>query len=91
MKNIAIVMAAGFGRRFGYRLPKQYYKVYGREILVYSALAFERERTVDGILFVVGKNFVNFVKENIVKKYKFKKVIDVIRGGKERLILYIMQ
>jgi|DewCreStandDraft_4_1066084.scaffolds.fasta_scaffold17859_2 2-C-methyl-D-erythritol 4-phosphate cytidylyltransferase len=84
MKNIGVIVAAGFGRRFGYRLPKQYYKVYGREILVYSALAFEREKIIDGILFVVGNNFIDFVKENIVKKHNFKKVIDVINGGKER-------
>lgn len=84
MKNIGVIMAAGFGRRFGYRLPKQYYKVCGREILVYSALAFEKEKIIDGILFVVGNNFVDFVKKNIVEKHKFKKVIDVINGGKER-------
>jgi 2-C-methyl-D-erythritol 4-phosphate cytidylyltransferase len=84
MKNAGIVMAAGSGRRFGCRLPKQYHKINGKEIISYSGFIFEREHCIDGVLFVVGEEFVNFVKRNIVKKYKFKKVIDVIDGGKER-------
>ncbi len=86
MKNIGIVMAAGSGRRFKDRLPKQYHKINDKEVIVYSGLIFEREFCIDGILFVVEKKFVSFVKQNIVKKNKFKKVIDVIPGGKERFI-----
>lgn len=84
MENVGIIVAAGSGRRFGYRLPKQYCKINGKEIISYSGLIFERENCIDGILFVVGEEFVDFVKRKIVKKYKFKKVIDVIAGGKER-------
>ena len=84
MKNTGVIMAAGHGRRFKYRLPKQYYKVHGIEVLAYSGLIFENETCIDGILFVVEKKFIDFVKTNIVKKYDFKKVIDAIPGGKER-------
>jgi len=84
MKNIGIVMAAGSGRRFGNRLPKQYHKIHGKEILTYSGLIFENEKCIDGIIFVVDEKFINYVRQNVVKKYKFTKVIDVIRGGRER-------
>lgn len=84
MKNIGIIVAAGIGRRFGYRLPKQYHKVHGKEVLAYSGFIFEKEKCIDGILLVVGKNFIDFVKKDIVKKYKFNKIFDVIPGGNER-------
>ncbi len=84
IKNIGVIMAAGSGRRFGHRLPKQYYKVYGKEVLTYSGLIFENEKCINGILFVVGKKFVDFVKRGIIRKYNFRKVIDVIPGGEER-------
>jgi 2-C-methyl-D-erythritol 4-phosphate cytidylyltransferase len=84
MKNVGIVMAAGFGRRFEDRLPKQYHKIHGKEILTYSGLIFENEKCIDGIIFVADEKFINYVRQNIVKKYKFTKVIDVIQGGMER-------
>ncbi|MCX8093875.1 MAG: 2-C-methyl-D-erythritol 4-phosphate cytidylyltransferase [Candidatus Goldbacteria bacterium] len=84
MVNIGIIMGAGSGRRFGHRLPKQYHKIKNKEIIAYSGLIFERTSCIDGILFVVEKKFIEFVKKNIVKKYGFKKVLDIISGGKER-------
>lgn len=84
MKNIAIIMAAGKGKRFGHNLPKQYLKFKGREIIAWAIDNFEKSKIIDGIVIVVQRQFIEFIKKRIVKKYNLKKIIDIIEGGKER-------
>jgi 2-C-methyl-D-erythritol 4-phosphate cytidylyltransferase len=84
MKNIAIIMAAGKGKRFGHNLPKQYLKFKGREIIAWAIDNFEKSKIIDGIVIVVQRQFIEFVNKSIVKKYNFRKIIDIIEGGKER-------
>lgn len=84
MKNIALVMAAGRGKRFKGPLPKQYVKLAGREILAHAIQRVEQEPLIDAIVVVAERKFIKFVTDNIVKRYGFKKVRAVIAGGKER-------
>ncbi len=84
MKNIAVVVAAGKGKRFNSRLPKQYLKINGMEIVAHAIKNFEVSKYIDGILVVVEKKYIDYVKKRIIKKYNYKKVIDVIKGGKQR-------
>jgi 2-C-methyl-D-erythritol 4-phosphate cytidylyltransferase len=84
MRTIALVMAAGRGKRFKGSLPKQYVIVGGREILAHAIHGLEREPGIDAILVVVERKYIRFTQREIVKKYGFKKVIDVIAGGAQR-------
>lgn len=100
MKNIALVMAAGQGKRFKGSLsasdkasafdkssadmPKQYVKVAGREILAHAIHGVEKEPLINAIIVVVEPKYIRFVRDSIVKKYGFKKVKAVIAGGRER-------
>ena len=84
MKNMALVMAAGRGKRFKGSLPKQYVKLAGREILAHAIQRVENEPLINAIVVVAERKYLKFVREEIVKKYGFKKVIAVIAGGKER-------
>jgi len=84
MKNVAVIAAAGTGRRFKGATPKQFIRVGGKEILAHTLLNFEREKSINGILVVASKKHLEYVRKNIVKKYRLKKVFDVIEGGKER-------
>ncbi|MCH7889738.1 MAG: 2-C-methyl-D-erythritol 4-phosphate cytidylyltransferase, partial [Proteobacteria bacterium] len=52
-KTIALVVAAGRGRRFGAELPKQYIAVAGRPLLYHSAAAFARHPRVDAVRVVI--------------------------------------
>lgn len=79
----AIVLAAGQGKRMHSSVQKQYLLLNGFPVLYYSLHAFE-ESPVDEIILVAGQGEVSYCKEEIVKKYQFKKVAQVIEGGKER-------
>lgn len=81
---MALIMAAGRGKRFKGSLPKQYVKLAGMEIMAHAIQRLEKESLIDAIVVVAGQKYIKFVRDNIVKKYGFKKVTAVISGGKER-------
>lgn len=82
-KTVAIVLAAGVGKRMGGNTPKQYLLLDEKPILYYALKAFENSK-VDNIVLVVGKNDIKYCAEEIIEKYQFKKVSNIIEGGKER-------
>lgn len=82
-KIVAIVLAAGAGKRMQSNIPKQFLMMQDKPVLYYSLKAFE-ESNVDEIILVIGKDDIEYCRDNIVKKYKFKKVTNIIEGGIER-------
>lgn len=84
MKNVAIILAAGQGKRMNSSVPKQYLLLENRPVLFYSINTMEQSEVIDEIVLVVGNGEVSFVKENFVDKYGFKKVVSIVEGGKER-------
>lgn len=82
-KIVAIILAAGQGKRMQSKIQKQYMELQGYPILYYSLKQFEKS-VVDEIILVVGAGEESYCRENIVKKYNFQKVSDIISGGKER-------
>ena len=79
----AMIVAAGKGSRMKTDCPKQFIMVQDRPILYYTISAFEHS-DVDEIVIVTSKEYVEYVKKEIVEKYEFKKVSMVIEGGAER-------
>jgi len=84
MKNIAIVLAAGQGKRMNSSVPKQYLLLDNRPVLFYSLDVMEKSDIIDEIVLVVGKGEIPHVTKEFVEKYQWKKVSKVIEGGKER-------
>ena len=85
MENItAIILAAGSGSRMNSKINKQFMEINGKPIIWYSLFAFENNSIVDQIVLVTGKEDVEYCKREIVEKYNFKKVANVIAGGNER-------
>lgn len=83
-KNItAIVLAAGKGKRMSGKVQKQYMEVLGKPLLFYSLDAFENS-SVDEIVLVVGQGECGYCREQIVGRFGFKKVTEIVEGGKER-------
>ena len=82
-KYVAIVLAAGQGKRMGADIQKQYMLLKERPVLYYSLKQFE-ESDVDAIVLVVGKGEIEYCKREIVEKYGFQKISAIIEGGKER-------
>ncbi|MCB2295838.1 2-C-methyl-D-erythritol 4-phosphate cytidylyltransferase [Clostridium algoriphilum] len=83
-KNCAIILAAGKGRRMGKSINKQYLNINEYPILYYTIKAFSQSNCIDEIIVVAAEGEVDYCREEIVKKYNFSKVINVITGGKER-------
>ena len=84
MKKIsAIVLAAGKGSRMNSTTKKQFMEMNGKPVLWYSLFAFENYG-VDQIILVTGKEDVEYCRKEIVGKYGFTKVTDIVEGGKER-------
>lgn len=82
-KVIAVVLAAGKGSRMQSEIQKQYLELLGRPVITYTLDAFENSR-VDEVILVVGPGEIEFVREEIIKKYHYQKVSQLIPGGKER-------
>lgn len=82
-KTIAIVLAAGQGKRMNSKVQKQYLLIQDRPVLYYSLKAFE-DSFIDEIVLVVGVGEIEYCRSEIVKKYGFTKVTHIVEGGKER-------
>jgi len=79
----AIVLAAGQGKRMNSKVAKQFLELREKPILYYSLKAFE-ESSVDEILLVTGSDMIEYCQKEIVERYGFNKVVEVVEGGKER-------
>ena len=82
-KVVAIVLAAGQGKRMHSEVAKQYLKIKEKPILFYTLRAFEKSN-VDEIVLVTGKGEEEYCRESIVRQYGFTKVSAIVCGGKER-------
>ena len=83
MKNIAIILAGGSGRRMGGALPKQFLEVNNRTILEYTIDNFERAECIDEIAIVTHPDYVDKMQQ-IISSNPWKKVAQILLGGKER-------
>lgn len=83
MKVTAIVLLAGNSTRFDSTTPKQFFEINGKPLAFYSIGIFEESINVDEIVLVTKKEYINDVKD-LVNKYNFKKVINIVEGGNTR-------
>lgn len=82
--NYAIIVAAGKGKRMKCKTNKQFIDINYKPMLYYSVNAFCKHELIDGVVIVCSKNEIQYCKTEVVKKYKFTKVIDIVEGGDER-------
>ena len=82
-RTAAVVLAAGSGKRMGTAVHKQYLLIKDRPVIYYTLQAFE-DSEVDEVILVTGADEVDYCRKEIVEAYRFKKVRDVVAGGKER-------
>jgi len=80
----AVVVAAGEGRRFGGREPKQWANLCGRPVVYWSVMRFERNPLVDEIVLVVDAT--HRAKARTLIKNEFTKVSALVSGGKSRAV-----
>lgn len=81
MKHIAVVFAGGIGRRMNSKaLPKQFLRLYGKEIIVYTLEHFQNHSEIDGIAVACVEDWIPFLK-NLTEKYHLDKVKKIVPGG----------
>ena len=81
--NIAIIVAAGSGKRFGSETPKQFIEILGKPVLIYTLERFENCPKIDEIILVLSESeIINFSK--IIKKYNLEKPLKIVSGGETR-------
>ena len=83
-RNCAIIMAAGKGSRMGQCINKQYLMLEKYPILYYTLKAFSQTSCIDEIIVVVAEGEEDYCRSEIIEKYNFLKVKDVVTGGIER-------
>jgi len=64
-------------------VSKQFLNIKGHPILYYTLNKFENMSKIDSIVLVTSAADTEYAQENIVKRYRFKK-IQIVSGGKER-------
>lgn len=83
---VAIVLAAGQGRRMGTKIQKQYILLNGKPVLYYSLNVFQKSEVIDEICIVTGAGDEDYCKREIVERYGITKVSQIIAGGAERYL-----
>ncbi len=83
MQVSAIIAAGGRGRRMNSSISKQFLNIKGHPILYYTLKKFEKMDKIKSIVLVTGADDLDYTREEIIKRYKFKK-IRLVEGGKER-------
>lgn len=81
-KNIAIIFAGGKGDRMGADIPKQFLKIYGKEIIIHTLEKFQYNENIDLIYVGCIKEYIEEL-ENLVKRYNITKIPigGIIPGG----------
>ncbi len=82
--NYAIILAAGVGQRMrSGGMPKQFLKLMGKPIIIYTIEKFVNCQDIDKIVVVCHEAYIELMNE-LITFHKLKKIIAVVIGGKNR-------
>jgi 2-C-methyl-D-erythritol 4-phosphate cytidylyltransferase len=84
MKAVAVIVSAGKGQRFMNGKKKQFYFLADKPILAHTLDKFETCPLVHSILLVVGQDDMDYCLKEIVEKYQYQKISQIVPGGKRR-------
>lgn len=84
MKADAIIVSAGRGQRFMEGQKKQFYLLADRPILAHTVDHFETCPLVRSTLLVVSEEDMDYTLKEIVEKYHYRKIAQIVPGGKRR-------
>src|SRR5512144_343703 len=84
MRRIALIPAAGMGKRMGAGVNKQYLLLAGKPIIAHSIALFDDAPFIDDIYLVIPDAEIPYCREHVVERYGFAKVRSIFPGGAER-------
>lgn len=83
-KTFALIPAAGMGKRMGASINKQYLQLGNVPIVARTISVFEQAPFIDGIFLIIPEEEIPFCREHVVEACGFRKILEIIPGGKER-------
>jgi 2-C-methyl-D-erythritol 4-phosphate cytidylyltransferase len=83
-RTVAVIPAAGIGRRIGGSQAKQFLEMNGRPLLALTLETFQGCPAVESIVVVVPPERVEYCRRGIVDRYRLSKVEKVVAGGRRR-------
>ena len=82
--TVAIILAAGVGQRMrNAGLPKQFLKLFGKPIIIYTLEKFQSCAEVDKIVVVCKDGYLDYMKE-LMGTYRINKSEKIVVGGNSR-------
>ena len=84
MNVVAIIPAAGVGRRMGGAIEKQFLRLRGIPILAHTLKVFDQSPEVDGIVLVVAPQQRQVLDTEVINPHPCEKLLGIIDGGPER-------
>ena len=83
--NVALVLAAGLGLRMNQdgEPPKQFFKLGDKPVLMHTLSRFEKHPDIDSICVVCLPTWEEYL-QNLIARYKIKKVRWIVAGGNLR-------
>ena len=79
-----VIVAAGLGKRMKANMNKQYLLLKDKPIVAHTIEKFEKNEYIDEIIVVTKEEEIEYCRVNVVDRYGFKKIKDIISGGTER-------
>ena len=86
--NIAIILSGGVGSRMGLNIPKQYVMVNEQPVLNYCLQTFLSNNNIDALVIGVADEWIDFVKEHLVKLKPTKPVYYAKPGETRQYSIY---
>lgn len=81
--NTAIIVAAGSGKRFGSKTPKQFLSIADKPLIIHSLERFQNCASINQIILVLPSNQTSEFLQ-IVSKYGITKLAKIVGGGATR-------
>ena len=84
MAVIALIPAAGMGRRMNAGINKQYLQLAGMPIVARTVAVFQQDDRVDHVYLVIPEAEIPYCRREVVDAHGLDKVRAIVAGGSER-------
>lgn len=78
--NIGLIIAGGTGQRMKMNVPKQFIKVLGKPIMIYTLEAFQNNNNIDEIVVVCLESWIEKLRA-WAEEYNITKLKTIVPGG----------
>ncbi len=81
---VTIIPAAGRSKRMASATSKQFLMLDGIPVLAHTLRVFEESSSIDEVIVVGNAKDLDFCRDKIIKRFGFKKITHLLRGGRKR-------